>query len=88
MQAKSAFIIRTDGLKSRAATEFSQAASSFKSGVWLEKGNRRVNAKSLLGILSLAISCGDEINILADGEDEEKAVDVLSDMLTESNVDS
>ena len=71
------------GLKSRAATEFSQKANCFKSGVWLEKGSRRVNAKSLLGILSLAISCGDAVSVLADGQDEENAVDVLCGMLAE-----
>lgn len=85
MKVKRTLFKRPSGLKSRAATEFSQTASGFKSGVWLEKDSRRVNAKSLLGILSLAISCGDAISVLADGEDEENAVDVLCDMLTEQN---
>ena len=87
MKVKSASFQRPSGLKSRAATEFSQTASGFKSGVWLEKGKRRVNAKSLLGVLSLAISCGDAISVLADGEDEEAAVSVLCDMLAESGAD-
>ena len=87
MKVRSASFQRQSGLKSRAATEFSQTASSFKSGVWLEKDSRRVNAKSLLGILSLAISCGDAVSIVADGQDEENAVDILCDMLAEPCAD-
>lgn len=83
MQKRSVLFHRPEGLKSKLATEFSQKANSFKSGVWLEKDNRRVNAKSLLGVLSLAISDGDTITILSDGDDEENAVNVLCDMLEE-----
>lgn len=71
------------GLKSRLATDFTQKAAEFRSGIWLEKGNRRVNAKSLLGVLSLAVSSGDELSILADGEDEDAAVESLAEYLTE-----
>ena len=65
------------GLHARTATFFIQRANSFKSSVWIEKDDRRVNAKSLLGVLSLGIIRGTSINIVADGTDEEDAVKTL-----------
>ena len=65
------------GLHARPATFFIQKANEFKSSVWVEKDERRVNAKSLLGVLSLGIVCGTTIRIMADGSDEEQAVDGL-----------
>ena len=62
------------GLHARPATFFIQKANEFKSSVWVEKEERRVNAKSLLGVLSLGIVKGTAINIIADGADEEAAV--------------
>ena len=55
------------GLHARPATFFVQKANEFKSSIWVEKEERRVNAKSLLGVLSLGIMGGTEINILASG---------------------
>lgn len=65
------------GLHARPATFFIQKANEFKSSIWVEKEDRRVNAKSLLGILSLGILGGTPIKIIADGVDEEIAVDAL-----------
>ena len=65
------------GLHARPATFFIQKANEFKSSVWVEKDERRVNAKSLLGVLSLGIVGGTTIRIMADGSDEEQAVDAL-----------
>lgn len=65
------------GLHARPATFFIQKANEFKSSIWVEKDERRVNAKSLLGVLSLGIVGGTEITIIADGIDEETAVDSL-----------
>ena len=62
------------GLHARPATFFIQKANEFKSGIWLEKDERRVNAKSLLGVLSLGIVKGTTITLLADGADEMDAV--------------
>ena len=62
------------GLHARPATFFIQKANEFKSGIWLEKDERRVNAKSLLGVLSLGIVKGTTITLLADGADEKEAV--------------
>ena len=65
------------GLHARPATFFIQKANEYKSSIWVEKEERRVNAKSLLGILSLGIVGGAKIRIIADGNDEQLAVDGL-----------
>ena len=65
------------GLHARPATFFIQKANEFKSSIWVEKDERRVNAKSLLGVLSLGIVGGTTIRIMADGSAEEQAVDGL-----------
>ena len=65
------------GLHARPATFFIQKANEFKSSIWVEKEERRVNAKSLLGVLSLGIVGNTAIRIIADGPDEEKAVEAL-----------
>ncbi len=65
------------GLHARPATFFIQKANEFKSSIWVEKEERRVNAKSLLGVLSLGIVGNTAIRVIADGVDEEKAVNAL-----------
>ena len=69
------------GLHARPATFFIQKANEFKSGIWVEKDERRVNAKSLLGVLSLGIVKGTSITIIGDGSDEEEAVTALADLV-------
>lgn len=69
------------GLHARPATFFIQKANEFKSSIWIEKEERRVNAKSLLGILSLGIVGGTAIRIIADGADEQAAVDGLIELV-------
>ena len=69
------------GLHARPATYFIQKANEFKSGIWVEKEERRVNAKSLLGVLSLGIVQGTTITLIADGTDEKEAVDALADLI-------
>ena len=69
------------GLHARPATFFIQKANEFKSSIWIEKEDRRVNAKSLLGILSLGIVGGTSIRIIADGADEQAAVEGLVDLV-------
>lgn len=71
-------------LHARPATFFIQRANEFKSSIWVEKDERRVNAKSLLGVLSLGIVKGTSISIIADGSDEEEAVKTLVELI-ESN---
>ena len=65
------------GLHARPATFFIQKANSFKSSIWVEREDRRINAKSLLGVLSLGIVKGMNITIIADGADENEAVEGL-----------
>ncbi|MCL1819909.1 MAG: HPr family phosphocarrier protein [Oscillospiraceae bacterium] len=69
------------GLHARPATFFIQKANEFNSSIWVEKDERRVNAKSLLGILSLGIINGMSINIEADGDDEHDAVASLAELV-------
>ena len=65
------------GLSARPATFFIQKANCLKSSIWIEKEERRVNAKRLLGVLSLGIDGGTTIKVIAAGPDEEQAVDEL-----------
>ena len=77
MISKEVVIYNQVGLHARPATFFIQKANEFKSSIWVEKEERRVNAKSLLGVLSLGIMGGTAIRIIADGSDEEEAVEGL-----------
>ncbi len=65
------------GLHARPATFFIQKANSFKSSIWIEKDDRRVNAKSLLGVLSMGIAKGMTVTLVADGMDEDTALNEL-----------
>lgn len=67
------------GLDSKAAALLVQKVSKFNSSIWLEKGERRANAKSLLGLLSLGVDRQSTINIITDGEDEEIASKEISE---------
>ena len=69
------------GLHARPATFFIQKANSYKSSIWVEKGDRRVNAKSLLGVLSLGIVKGMTVTLIADGADEAEALEGLSELI-------
>ena len=69
------------GLHARPATFFIQKANEYKSSIWVEKDDRRVNAKSLLGVLSLGIVKGTAIHLIADGPDEEAAINALVELI-------
>ena len=77
MFVKDVMVQNQVGLHARPATFFIQKANEYKSSVWVEKEERRVNAKSLLGVLSLGIVGGTSIRIIADGSDEEAVVNGL-----------
>ena len=81
MYTKEVTVQNQVGLYARPATYFIQKANEFKSSIWVEKDERRVNAKSLLGILSLGISGNTTITIIADGDDEKEAVDALVELI-------
>ncbi len=84
MVSKTIVVENQVGLHARPATFFIQKSNEFKSSIWIDKEGRKVNAKSLLGVLSLGITKGTQIEIIADGDDEEAAVDALH-ALIESN---
>lgn len=71
------------GLHARPATFFIQKANFYKSSIWVEKEDCRVNAKSLLGVLSLGIVKGTEITLIADGPDEADAVEGLVSLVND-----
>ena len=69
------------GLHNKQATYFIQKANEYRSSIWIEVGDRRINAKSLLGVLSMGVTTGTNVTLVADGVDEEAAVNALSEML-------
>lgn len=81
MVSKDVVVQNQVGLHSRPATFCIQKANEFKSSIWIEKDGRRVNAKSLLGVLSLGITRGTTVSVIADGADEEAAVKELTDLI-------
>ena len=81
MVKRDVIITNNIGLHARPATFFIQKANSFHSSIWIEKDDRKVNAKSLLGVLSLGIAKGMTIVLIADGQDEDLALEGLSDLI-------
>lgn len=81
MFMKEAIVRCESGLHNRQATYFVQKANEFTSSIWVESENRKMNAKSLLGIMSLGIVTGATVTISAVGSDEEAAVNALEALL-------
>ena len=77
MFSKDVVVQNQVGLHARPATFFIQKANEFQASIWVEKEERRVNAKSLLGVLSLGIVGNTAIRVIADGADEQEAVEAL-----------
>ena len=84
MLKKDVTITNNIGLHARPATFFIQKANSYKSSIWIEKDDRKVNAKSLLGVLSLGIAKGMTVTLIADGADETDAINGLVDLILNS----
>ncbi len=78
MKSREVVITNASGLHARPATFFIQKANCYKSSIWVEKGDRKVNAKSLLGVLSLGIAKGMTVTLIADGSDEDTALEGLA----------
>lgn len=74
-------IINKLGLHARASTKFTQTASQFKSEVWVEKNGRRVNAKSIMGVMMLAAGIGSIVTIETVGEKEEDALQKICELI-------
>ncbi|UOF92607.1 HPr family phosphocarrier protein [Fodinisporobacter ferrooxydans] len=85
MLEKSLTIQLAQGLHARPASEFVKAATSFQSEVHLSKQGKKVNAKSIMGLMSLAVKKGDQITLTVDGADESKAMAALETLLVEGN---
>ncbi len=81
MLSKTIVVRNQVGLHARPATFFIQKSNEFKSSIWVEKDERRVNAKSLLGVLSLGITKGMQITIITDGTDEKEAIEALEHLI-------
>jgi len=70
-------IINKLGLHARASTKLTQTASQFKSDIWIERNGRRVNAKSIMGVMMLAASKGSTVTLESTGADESEAMNAL-----------
>ena len=81
MYSKEVIVRCESGLHNRQATYFVQKANEFNCSIWLESENRKMNAKSLLGIMSLGIITGATVTISASGSDAEEAVNALEALL-------
>ena len=83
MIEKEATIINKLGLHARAASKLVNCASSYSSAVWLKRGDREVNGKSIMGVLTLAAAQGTTLLIRTDGKDEQEAIDGLQQLINE-----
>ena len=81
MQHKVLEIKNKDGLRARPAAMFVQTASQFTSQILIERGNKKINAKSIMGVLSLGVQSGEAIHLIVNGEDERAAIDAISKMV-------
>ena len=81
MQHQEATIINKLGLHARASAKLTQLASSFKCEVMLSREKRRVNAKSIMGVMMLAASSGTVIGIETEGEDEDAAMNAIQELI-------
>ena len=83
MPSIDAQIVNRLGLHARAAAKLTQTASSFSSEVWLLRNGRRVNAKSIMGVMMLAAGKGSTITVQADGEDAQGALDAICALIAD-----
>jgi phosphotransferase system HPr (HPr) family protein len=81
MVYKEVTINNREGLNAAAAAAIVQVAAKFNSKILIEKGNKKINAKSIMGVLSLAVKSGDEIFIVADGKDENDALAAIENVI-------
>ena len=74
-------IINKLGLHARASAQLSKLASSFPCEVWLIRNDRRINAKSIMGVMMLAAGMGAEVELVTEGEQEQQAIDALQALI-------
>ncbi|AHL72934.1 MULTISPECIES: HPr family phosphocarrier protein [Bacillus] len=85
MVEKTVTIQLKTGLQARPAALFVQEANRFGADIFLEKDGKKVNAKSIMGLMSLAISSGVTVKLIADGADEQEAINALTDFINQEN---
>ena len=83
MQKREIKIVNKLGLHARASAKLTQSASKFASSIWLTRNGRRVNAKSIMGVVMLAAGLGSTVELEADGEDESEAMDTLAKLFAD-----
>lgn len=83
MLEKSVEVLLESGLQARPAAQFVQEANRFSADLFLEKDGKRINAKSIMGLMTLALAKGETVTLIADGHDEEKALDTLIAFISE-----
>src|SRR6478752_6578275 len=81
MKEKQVEVKLKTGLQARPAALFVQEANRFSSDIFLEKDGKKVNAKSIMGLMSLAVGSGVVVDIVADGDDEASAIEALADFI-------
>ena len=82
MQQRDVEIVNKLGLHARPSARLTQLASSFRSNVFLSRNGRRVNAKSIMGVMMLAAAKGSTVTLETDGEDEVAAIDALAGLIS------
>ncbi len=83
MIKKSVEVLLESGLQARPAAQFVQEANRFSAELFLEKDGKQINAKSIMGLMTFALAKGEEVTLIADGVDEEEAVEALVNFMTD-----
>ncbi len=83
MQTKEVEIINKLGLHARACAKLTQLAARYQSEIWMTKNHRRINAKSIMGVMMLAAGCGSSVLIEVEGRDEQEALNALLVLIAE-----
>ena len=86
MLSKELTIKSEEGLQSRPAALLVQVAGKYMSNIWIEQGSKRVNAKSIMGVLSLRLKQGDSFFIVANGDDETKAIEAITRLISTGSI--
>ncbi|MFK8079255.1 MAG: HPr family phosphocarrier protein [Granulosicoccus sp.] len=81
MISRELLIINKLGLHARAAAKLVKLSSSFESSIDIEKDGQRVNSKSIMGVMMLAASCGTHVTIMAEGQDQDEAIEAITDLI-------
>jgi phosphocarrier protein HPr len=83
VQKRTITVVNKLGLHARASAKLTQSASAFQSGVWIARNGKRVNAKSIMGVMMLAASIGSTIELETDGPDEVAAADAIEKLFAD-----